>query len=93
MKTAVVSEKTAIKPEQLIGTKWVSWSELFDDQLSVEVEFVDGRNCIYNLKPRQYPLTYNVKGGKLFISHIDGAFELRGDVLFNNNLPVFEKAA
>lgn len=93
MKTLVMTEKTAIKPEQLIGTKWTSWSDLFSDQMYVEVEFVDRINCVYTLKPKKYPLTYNVTEGQLFISNIDGPFELRGDVLFNNDLPVFEKAA
>ena len=92
MKTEQIKEKTAgIKPEQLVGTKWLSWKKLLGDRVSVE--FLDRKNCIYVSQPNKYQMTYNIKEGKLFISMIMGAFELRGDVLFNNDLPVFEKVA
>ena len=91
MKTELLTEKTAIKTEHLIGTKWTSWKKLFGDKVSVE--FVDQKNCIYTAKPKKYPMTYTVTGGQMFISNISGPFELIGDVLFNNDLPVFEKIA
>jgi len=91
MKTYEEQEKTAIEPEKLIGTRWKGWSEIFSNQITVE--FVDRRNCVYTAKPRKFPLTYNVREGNLFITNIDGPFELRGNVLYNNNIPVFEKAA
>jgi len=92
MKTEQLNEKTAaIKPDQLIGTKWLSWKKLLGDKVSVE--FIDKKNCIYVSQPHKYQMTYNVTEGKLFINMIMGAFELRGDVLFNNDLPVFEKTA
>jgi len=91
MKNNTNTGKTVIKPEQLIGTKWISWSELFADRMSVE--FIDNTNCIYTSQPKRFPLKYNIEKGELFISNIEGAFELRGNVLFNQDLPVFEKAA
>jgi len=91
MKTNDLLEATIIEPDQLIGTKWTCWSDLITDE--IYVEFVNKTNCIYTSQLRKYQLTYNVTEGKLFISNITGAFELRGDVLFNNDLPVFEKAA
>ena len=84
-------EKTAIKPEQLIGTKWLSWKKLLGDKMSIE--FLDTKHCVYISQPNKYQMTYNIKEGELYISMIMGAFELRGDVLFNNDLPVFERAA
>jgi len=82
---------TPIEPEKLVGTKWNNWCDLY--QSHVSVEFVDQTNCVYTLKPRKYSETYTVSEGKVYISNIEGPFELRGNVLFNNNLPVFEKAA
>jgi len=86
-----LEKTTAIDPEKLVGTKWIGWTDLFADKMSVE--FVDKSNCIYTSKPKKFPLTYNVKKGKLYISHISGAFEQRGNILFINDYPVFEKAA
>ena len=86
-----LKEKTLIKPEQLIGTRWISWSKALADRISME--FVDNTNCVFTSQPNKFPLKYNVAEGKVFISDIDGAFELVGNVLFNNELPVFKKAA
>ena len=91
MKRSKELEKTAIMPEKLVGTKWNGWSEISANQFSVE--FIDRRYCIYTAQPRKFPLTYKVSEGDLFITNIDGSFELRGNVLFNNDIPVFEKAA
>ncbi|MCL2271201.1 MAG: hypothetical protein FWC19_00150 [Treponema sp.] len=91
MKTQELTERTAIEPEKLIGTKWIAWSELVGERISMK--FVDRINCIYTSQPNEYPMTYTVTGGDMFFSHIEGSFELRGNVLFNNDLPVFEKAA
>ena len=85
------AKKTDLKPGQLVGTKWFSWKKLLGDKVSVE--FVDRKNCIYTSEPNKYPMTYNIACGELHISNIMGAFELRGTILFNNDLPVFEKAA
>ena len=85
------SNITAIKPEQLIGTKWLGLSETFSDRYSLE--FINNTKCIYTSKPKKFPLTYNVEDGKLYIYKIQGFFELRGDTLFNNDLPVFRKTA
>lgn len=84
-------ETTSIKPEQLIGTKWNGWSELFSSRMSME--FLDKTNCVYTSQPKKYPMTYKVTDGKLFFSEIEGAFELVGNVFFCNSLPVFERAA
>ncbi|MCL2264558.1 MAG: hypothetical protein FWC22_00835 [Treponema sp.] len=91
MNKELLIPKTLIKPDQLIGTKWISWSKSFADRMSVE--FVDNKNCVYTSKPKKFPLTYDVIEGNVFISNIEGSFELRGSVLFNNNLPVFRKTA
>jgi len=91
MKIHGFEDKKKIKPEELIGTKWIAWSEFVGDRITVE--FLDKNNCIYTSKPNKYPMTYTVTGGDMFISNIEGPFELRGNVLYNNNLPVFEKAA
>ena len=91
MYTERLIEKTAIKPEHLIGTKWISQCDLFEDEITVE--FVDRTNCIYSSIPFKYPITYTVAGGEVFIGTIEGPFELRGNVLFNNDLPAFQKAA
>ena len=82
---------TTVKAEQLVGTKWESWCELYRGRMSME--FVDRTNCIYTSNPKEFPMTYTVAEGRIYISNIEGAFELRGDVLFNNNLPVFERGA
>jgi len=87
----LTKENTVIKPEQLIGTKWFTWNKLYGDRMSVE--FVDRRNCVYTSQPNKFTMPYDVKEGKIFINNVEGAFELKGDVLFNNDLPVFEKAA
>jgi len=84
-------KKTAIEPKKLIGTKWISMCDLFGDP--VTVEFVDKTTCIYTSQLNKYPETYTVTGGEIFIRNIEGAFELRGNMLFNNDLPAFEKAA
>jgi hypothetical protein len=91
MKTDEAQRSTFIKPGQLVGTKWKGWSELFSSRMSME--FVDKTNCIYTSQPKKYPMTYTVTDGKLFISEIEGTFELVGNVFFCNSLPVFEKAA
>jgi len=91
MRTNQIYEKNTIEPEQLIGTKWTTWNKVFGDRMSVE--FLDRTNCIYTSQPKKFKMTYNITGNKIFINNIEGAFELRGDVLFNNDLPVFEKAA
>ena len=82
---------TPVEQEKLIGTKWSNWCELHHSQVSVE--FVDKTNCIYMLKPRKFSETYIVTEGKLYISNIEGPFELRDNVLYNNDLPIFEKTA
>ena len=84
-------EEVAIVPERLIGTRWIGWSGFIGERVSVE--FVDNTNCIYTSQPNKYSMTYLVMGGKMFINNIEGPFELRGDVLFNNDLPAFKKAA
>ena len=91
MKTSEITEGTAIVQEKLVGTKWIGWSEFIRDRISVE--FIDRTNCIYTSQPKKYPMTYTVTGGKMFIKNIEGSFELRGEVLFNNDLPIFEKVA
>jgi len=91
MKLEEKEKRTVIKAEQLIGTKWSSWKKLLGDRVSVE--FIDKKVCVYTAQPNKYTMTYNIAGGELYISNIMGSFELRGDVLFNNDLPVFEKVA
>jgi len=90
MKEAKFLEKTAIEADRLVGTKWNSWSEFMGNRMTVE--FVDHSNCVYTSKPRMYPMTYTVTGGKLFIREISRSFELRGNVLFNGDIPAFERA-
>ena len=82
---------TAEKPEQLIGTKLNGWCDVYRDRMSVE--FIDTRNGIYTSQPWKYPITYSVEEGRIFIGDIEGPFELVGNVLYNNDLPVFELAA
>jgi len=91
-------EKVDIESEKLIGTKWVGWGEQFSNR--IKVEFVDNAHCIYTSNPcifsserKDYPMTYTVTEGVLKISEISEPFELRGNILFNGDLPVFEKAA
>jgi len=91
MNTEKEIKASVIKAGQLVGTKWFSWKRMLGDKVSVE--FIDKKNCVYTSQPHIYPMTYNIAGGELYISNIMGAFELRGDVLYNNDLPVFEKAA
>jgi len=91
MITTGTPETAAINPEHLIGTKWNTWQNVFGDRVSVE--FVDHSHCIFTSLPKKYPLTYTIQEGKVYIRDIEGSFELRGDVLFNNDLPAFEKAA
>jgi hypothetical protein len=91
MKTINSAGTTAINPEQLIGTKWTTWKNVYGDMITVE--FIDRSNCIYTSQPKKYKLKYSINEGKMFISNIEGSFELKGDVLFNNDLPAFEKAA
>jgi len=91
MKTEKMLEKTVIEPAKLVGTKWIGWSKYISNQMTVE--FVDRTNCIYTAQPKQFSLRYKIREGDLFISNIEGPFELRGNVLFNNDIPVFEKAA
>ena len=91
MKTKEIAEKTDINHDGLIGTKWIAWSELLSDLMSVE--FVDSKKCVYTSQPQKFPLTYNIADGELFINSIEGPFELRGNVLYNNDIPAFEKAA
>ena len=90
-KTEQLLEKTAIRQDQLIGTKWTSWNKSFGNRFTFE--FVDRTNCIYTSHPKKYPLTYTITGGQMYISNIEGPFELRGNVLFNNDIPAFEKTA
>ncbi|MCL2184556.1 MAG: hypothetical protein FWB86_01705 [Treponema sp.] len=91
MSSNIFAETTEIAPDQLIGTKWLGWSDLFNDRFSIE--FINEKRCVYTSQPKKYPLTYDIIEGKLYISNITGAFELRGNMLFNNDLPVFEKTA
>jgi len=79
-----------IEPNKIVGTKWDSWCDRYKG--SVSVEFVDNKNCIYTSKEKKYPVTYTVYRGKLFIGNIEGPFELRGDILYNNDLPAFQAA-
>ena len=80
-----------INPDKLVGTKWTTWNNVYGD--SINVEFIDRAKCVYTLQPNKYSLTYTVQEGVMYISNIEGSFVLRGDVLFNNDIPTFEKAA
>ena len=91
MKEAPFLERTAIKPESIIGTKWVAWPEFIGDR--IKVEFVDKTNCIYTSEPKKFSMTYTVSDGNIIISDVEGPLELRGHILFNNGFPAFEKAA
>jgi len=91
MKSRKFTEITAIDHDKLIGTRWISWSEFVGDRMTME--FVDKSNCIYTSKPRKYPMKYSVLGGQILFKEIEGTFVLRGNVLFSNDIPVFEKAA
>ena len=91
MKTAPLLEKTAIKTENLVGTKWIAWSESIGDQMTVE--FVDNINCIYTSASKKFSMSYTVMEGSVFINNLTGPFELRGNVLFKGGLPAFEKTA
>ncbi|MDR0465477.1 MAG: hypothetical protein LBG94_10255 [Treponema sp.] len=91
MRNDSMTEKTTIEPGQLIGTKWTSWKKMFGDRVSVE--FVDHANCIYTARPKEFNLTYTIRDGLMYISNIQGSFILKESVLYNNGLPVFEKAA
>ena len=91
MKNVSTSERNGIEPTKLIGTKWIGWSDFIRDRIMVE--FVDKTNCIYTSEKKKYNVTYTITGDKLFISYIESPFELRGHVLFNNNMPAFEKVA
>ena len=88
---AELQTKTAVKQEDIIGTKWISLNKHMGGNLAVE--FIDRKNCLYISHPRQYSMTYSVQGGNIYFSCINGPFILKGDVLFNNDLPVFKKAA
>jgi len=90
MKTIMTEGDAAINPEHLIGTKWTTWKNIFGNRMTVE--FIDNSNCIYTSCPKSYFLTYTVQEGVIYINNIVGSFVLRGDVLFNNDIPVFEKA-
>ncbi|MCL2270876.1 MAG: hypothetical protein FWC24_05975 [Treponema sp.] len=91
MKKAALSEKIFVRPETLIGTKWVGVSEMFSGRLAME--FLDQTNCIYTSTPDKFEMKYTVTEGKIFIGDIEEPFELIGNVLFNGGIPVFEKAA
>jgi len=91
MKKAKVLEKKVISPENFIGTKWTACDKMFCERMMLE--FVDNKNCIYTSKPKKYSLTYTVTGGKMFISHVEGPFALKGDVLFNSGFPTFKKVS
>ena len=91
MNTASLLKKTAIEPENIIGTKWIGWNKSIGDRMTIE--FVDKKNCVYTLKPNKYPMTYTVTGDNIFISNIVGPLELMGNVLFINDIPILEKAA
>jgi len=91
MEASYLPEKNVIEAENLAGTKWIGFSKMFYGRL--KVEFLDKTNCIYTSKPDKYPMTYTVASGKIFISDIQEPFELRGNMLFTGNLPVFEKSA
>ncbi|MCL2277683.1 MAG: hypothetical protein FWC21_07270 [Treponema sp.] len=91
METTILTRKDVINPEQLVGTKWISLSNFFGDKMSFE--FIDKTNCVYTSQPKKYPLTYKVQNNEIFISCLDEFFEVRGDRLFNKNLPAFKKAA
>ena len=91
MKKVSLLEKTAIEPNSLIGTKWNAWSESIGNQMMIE--FVDKTNCIYTTGAKKFQMTYFIIEGKILISNVEGAFELRGNVLFKGGLPAFEKTA
>jgi len=91
MRNDLLQKDTAIEPEQIIGTKWTSWKKVFGDRVSVE--FVDHANCIYTAQPKEFNLKYTIRDGMMYISNIKGSFVLIEDILYNNGLPVFEKAA
>ena len=91
MQKAELSEKIIVKTENLIGTKWVGVTEMFSGRLMME--FLDQKNCIYISTPDKYEMTYTVTEGKIYIGDIEEPFELIGNILFNGDLPVFEKAA
>ena len=90
MEVEALLENTVIEPDDLIGTRWNGWGESFCDRMAIE--FVDKTNCIYTSKPKQYPMTYTVTGGKVYISSLEDPFELKGNVLFNCDMPTFKKA-
>ena len=78
-----------ISQEQIVGTKWISVSRLFDKKIAME--FIDSDNCIYTSAYKKFPLTYTISDNKIYISSIEGSFDLRGNVLFNNELPIFKR--
>ena len=91
MRTASLLRKDKVEPANLVGSKWIGWSTFVGDRMMVE--FVDKTHCVYTSAAKKFKMTYTVTGGKIFISNIEGPFELDGRVLFNNGIPSFEKAA
>ena len=98
MESTTLMEKNAIVLENLAGTKWVGWTEMYCEwalphmmDTKVSVEFLDKTNCIYTSESNKYSMTYIVMGGKLFLNDIKRPFILRGNILFNGNIPAFQK--
>jgi len=91
MKTVPFLKKTTIVPENLVGTKWIGWSDFIRDRMTLE--FVDKTKCIFTSKPNKYPITYIVNENNIVFSNVDDTFELRGNILFSGDIPTFVKAA
>jgi len=92
MESSIKSEKTAtaVKSENIIGTRWVGWSDFVCTRMSLE--FVDKKNCVYTSIPRKFPMTYSLDEGRIHIKEINCSFEMRGRILYHNNYPAFVKA-
>ena len=91
MKKISLMKKAAIKHKHIIGTRWDGLGKMFRDRL--KMEFIDKTNCIYTSMPDRYPMTYKLMKDKIFVNEIQEPFEIRGNILFNGEIPVFKKAA
>jgi len=77
-----------IRPENLIGTKWVATGTISENKDTIE--FVNNTYCVYTSINRLEPYTYRIRENRILLGeHI--SYVIRDNTLFLNGYPLFTR--
>jgi len=78
---------SAIQPEELIGTKWIS--SMSSLGFINDIEFIDRVNCVYTLISGPQKFTYKIEGNSIIL--LNNQYFLEGNTFFYKGYPHWVK--